>query len=642
MLFVVARNLLHRGPMADFLVIARVVGCSIAAILSLFLAALAWRSQEKGRGPRILYATCALVFSICGVMNGAFALIGSTFAWVDVTGMLRLTAAALWPMSAIGMWLDDDELSTRRRQLGTLLFRCAIVSAGLIVLVGVVAVWVVPRLHADAALRDVLLMHRVHGAASYNSFSAIAAGVWLLVRKQDQGRFQQFSVWTMLTGLSIGAICIVTCAFSALPPSIRSLVLLMKEQAVTLILIGSLFYFARFRAVDVFLKLSLRLFAGVALALIAAGLALGPIQSMANSSTAPLAASVVGYTALMGLVLLLVQRVWRMTDAVVERYIFGKPNYRQAATALHERLALLESDATVIAATEEFVGRTLGMLKVRVAPVESANAEQAAQVPIVVGNQTQYVLTVSERSREHIVMTVDVEFLHDVAVIVGRRLEALARERDRMERARREAQLVHQIVSAELRALRAQLNPHFLFNALNTIAALIPHEPEQAESMVVQLAKVFRHLLTHAEKSFSTLQEELEFLRTYLDIEKVRFGERLIVEFDVDEDVATAMVPSLILQPLVENALKHGLAAKRGDNELIIRARRSADALALAVEDNGVGVSAVRLESASGVGLRNIRERLQTIYGARANLVLENIAQGGSRALVIIPVTATA
>jgi two-component system LytT family sensor kinase len=286
------------------------------------------------------------------------------------------------------------------------------------------------------------------------------------------------------------------------------------------------------------------------------------------------------------------------------------------------------------------------MLNVRVhaaaRPVAAANAEDEAQAPVVVGNQSPYVLTVSSRSREHIVMTIDVEFLRDVAVIVGRRLEALARERERLERARREAQLEHQVVSAELRALRAQLNPHFLFNALNTIAALIPHAPEKAESMVVQLAKVFRHLLTHSEKSFSSLQEEIEFLRTYLDIEKVRFGERLSIEFDIGVDASSATVPSLILQPLVENALKHGLATKRGDNQLIIRAGRVSGALSLSVEDNGVGISAAadvaQRDGASGVGLRNIRERLRTIYGSRASLVLENIAQGGSRALVIIPV----
>jgi hypothetical protein len=461
------------AQMADFFLIALVVSYGVGAILSLFLASLAWRSQEKGRGSRILYAACAFIFYICGVMADTFPRIGSSATLIHMTGTLRLAAAALWPMSAIGMWLDDDGLSPRRRHLGKLLFRFAMVSAFIIFLAGFASVWIVPRLHADAALSKGLA-HLVHKAVSYNGLLVIAAGVWLLVRNQGQGRFQQFAVWTMLAGLSIATASIVARDYFSLPQPIRSLALLAKEQGLTLLLIGSLFYFARFRAVDVFLKLSLRLFAGVTLALVAAGLALGPMQTMANSSTAPVAFNAIGLTALIGLVVLLIQRVSRMTDNFVERYIFRKPNYRQAAGELRERLALLESVSAVIAETEEFVGHTLGMLNVRIrpsaGPAEGANAEDTVQAPILVGNQSQYVLTVSSRSKQHIVMTVDVEFLRDVAVIVGRRLEALARERDRVERARREAQLVHQVVSAELRALCAQLNPHFLFNALNTIA----------------------------------------------------------------------------------------------------------------------------------------------------------------------------
>src|SRR5688572_29830384 len=115
--------------MADFLIIAGIVGCGVGAILALFLASMASRSQEKGRRARILYAACALVFCLCGVMAGAFSLTGKIPALSDATGMVRLTAAALWPMSAIGMWLDDDGLSAQRHRLGIFLFRFALLSA---------------------------------------------------------------------------------------------------------------------------------------------------------------------------------------------------------------------------------------------------------------------------------------------------------------------------------------------------------------------------------------------------------------------------------------------------------------------------------------------------------------------------------
>jgi len=634
------------GLMSDFIVISRLVGCGVGAILALFLAILAWRSREQCRGARLLFAACAFAWNVCGVLGTAFTLTGFTATLIDVTETFRFTAAALWPVSAVGMWLSAEDGETRRHELGELLFRLARISAALIVFAGFAAMWIGPRLDSASALAGVLKMHLMYKANAYHGYFVFAAGIWLLVRHQGTGRFQQLALWTMVAGLALCATGLLARDYFSLPPSVRSLAELSKEQGLTLLLIGSLFYYARFRAVDVFLKLSLRLFAGVTLALLAAALAVGPIQAVAEASRAPFSLTVVGYTAVIGLAVFLMQRVARMADAFVERHVLGKPDYAKAAAELRERLAPLESVPAVIAETEDFLARTLGTLNVRVHPsdgsAEETNAADVVQTPILVGNRSQYVLSVSSRSRQHIVVTIDVEFLRDVAVIVGRRLEALAREQDRLERARREAQLVHQVVSAELRALRAQLNPHFLFNALNTIAALIPPEPEKAERMVVQLAKVFRHLLAHSEKSFSSLQEEIEFLRTYLEIEKVRFGERLTVEFDISEAAATATVPSLILQPLVENALKHGLATKRGDNLLVIRADRQADALSVSVEDNGVGIpesiDAKPAASAGGVGLRNIRERLRTIYGHRASLVLENTARGGSRALIVIPV----
>jgi two-component system LytT family sensor kinase len=158
--------------------------------------------------------------------------------------------------------------------------------------------------------------------------------------------------------------------------------------------------------------------------------------------------------------------------------------------------------------------------------------------------------------------------------------------------------------------------------------------------MTVRLAKVFRHVLTHADRSFSTVEEEIDFVRTYLEIEKVRFGDRLSVQIEVSEAAEAATVPSLILQPLVENALKHGLAPKVGINRLIIRGSLTQGYLCLSVEDNGVGLRNVDRESAApstGLGLRNVEERLRTIYGSKGTLVLQSMALGGSRATVQFP-----
>jgi signal transduction histidine kinase len=584
---------------------------------------------------------------------------GNNKSLVDLTETVRFGIAGVWPMSLVAVWLEHDHLPARRRSLGRWLFRFSIATAILLFLAKFASLWIVPRLHPDSILKNVLQSEIVNEGAAYNGLLVTAVGAWTLTRGQLHGWFQKLSVSAIFTGLSISTTSIILHDYVSLPPSIDSVVMVFKHQGFTLTVIGSLFYFARFRAADLFIKRTLRLLVGMALALTAAYLAVGPVQTIANNTHAPQAFAIVGLTALVGLVLWLVQRLSRATDAFVEHRVFGKPDYRQAAKELRERLALLESVTTVFAVTEGFVARILEIQSVRVRPSivpsapgrvsesmalsfegPSSKADDTVEVPIIVGNQTEYVLGLTTHNVQHMLLTVDVEFLREVAVIVGWRLEALAQEKDRLERASREVQLVHQVVSAELRALRAQVNPHFLFNALNTIAALIPPEPEKAELMMVQLAKVFRHVLTHSDKSFSSLQEEVEFLHTYLEIEKVRFGQRLRIEFDISETAADATVPSLILQPLVENALKHGLAPKVGDNELIIRADRIGSFLCLSVEDNGVGIRESKpalSESSTGVGLRNVRERLRTIYGQRASLVLEDISDGGSRARVMIP-----
>jgi two-component system LytT family sensor kinase len=161
--------------------------------------------------------------------------------------------------------------------------------------------------------------------------------------------------------------------------------------------------------------------------------------------------------------------------------------------------------------------------------------------------------------------------------------------------------------------------------------------------MIIKLAKIFRHVLTHHDRPFSSINEEISFLETYLEIEKVRFGERLQVKFDIQESVAKLLVPTLILQPLVENSIKHGLGPKAGENQLTIRARQQTDYLEITVEDNGVGASTPKKLSGSGstgLGLRNVEERLQTVYRGNARFSFESWPRMGSRAKILIPIPA--
>jgi len=172
-------------------------------------------------------------------------------------------------------------------------------------------------------------------------------------------------------------------------------------------------------------------------------------------------------------------------------------------------------------------------------------------------------------------------------------------------------------VSAQLAALRAQVNPHFLFNSLNSIAQLIVTEPRKAEACVERLAEIYRYLLHRTNADFVPLAEELSVAESYLEIERARFGDALRVEEHIDARARDLLLPSLILQPLVENAVKHGISPKVGGGRVTIEARILDGDLRLAVRDTGVGlVGDQRAIYEHGVGLRNVRDRLLRLYGA--------------------------
>jgi two-component system LytT family sensor kinase len=231
-------------------------------------------------------------------------------------------------------------------------------------------------------------------------------------------------------------------------------------------------------------------------------------------------------------------------------------------------------------------------------------------------------------------VTHEIKYLRAVSALCGNRIDMLRREREAVEQRSRETLLRQQVTEAELRALRAQINPHFLFNSLNTIADLAVRDPSRAETMTLRLASVFRHVLAHSARPLTSVHDEMEFLRAYLNIEEVRFGDRLKVEIDVAPKVAAEAIPSLILQPLVENALKHGLGPKGGPGHLWISARLEETQICLRVEDDGIGPQSF---TAEGTGLTNVRERLRTLYGDRASLSFGPRDGGGSRGIVRIP-----
>jgi len=196
-----------------------------------------------------------------------------------------------------------------------------------------------------------------------------------------------------------------------------------------------------------------------------------------------------------------------------------------------------------------------------------------------------------------------------------------------------------QLTEARLTLLQARLHPHFLFNTLNTVAELIHEAPHRAEIVVEHLSVLLRSALDRAEQQDVPLAEELDFVRRYLAIEETRFEDRLRVEIDVSADLMGQRVPSLILQPLVENAVRHGVGPRAGPGLVRLRAARNDATLRLAVEDDGLGFDPEASARGSGIGLRATRERLVERYGAAAGLEITRPATGGTRVTLYLPAT---
>lgn len=214
------------------------------------------------------------------------------------------------------------------------------------------------------------------------------------------------------------------------------------------------------------------------------------------------------------------------------------------------------------------------------------------------------------------------------------------------ERARavREAELARGLAEARLAALRTQLQPHFVFNVLNAVTALLHVDPMAADRMLTRFAALLRVIL-HEETEEHALEREVELLARYVELMQLRFGDRILVEWAVADAALGARVPFLVLQPLVENAYEHGLRGRETGGRVRIEAARAGERLHLVVEDDGAGLDGEagsiigpgNAGTGRGIGLRNTRDRLAQLYGERASLVLERPPGGGTRALVTLP-----
>ena len=198
------------------------------------------------------------------------------------------------------------------------------------------------------------------------------------------------------------------------------------------------------------------------------------------------------------------------------------------------------------------------------------------------------------------------------------------------------AQLETQLAQAQLDALKMQLHPHFLFNTLNSISVLMRDDATAANRMLIRLSELLRVALKSEGRQEIPLRQELEFLRGYLEIEQTRFQDRLMVDFDIEKETLDAQVPNLILQPLVENAIRHGIAPRAEAGLIQVQARRENSFVELCVSDDGAGLNESEMQG-NGIGLSNTRKRLEKLYGEQYGFEISSPAGGGLQVRLKIP-----
>lgn len=344
--------------------------------------------------------------------------------------------------------------------------------------------------------------------------------------------------------------------------------------------------------------------------------------------------------------------IQRVVFRFVDRVVLRRADYRLVRARLEDTLSSVEDVPAALDAACTLIGDALDAssaswreAKRRPPPGESivvGSSRIDACIVVPTAAEPTYEILIGELRGGRTLLSDDLVLMDGAAASLGRRMDELRLDAERREREQREREVRRLATESELRALRAQLNPHFLFNALNTLGHLMQAAPDRALTTLYRLTGLLRAVLRRSNGQFVALREELEIVEAYLAIERERFEERLTVEMDVPDDVRHVHIPPLLLQPLVENAVKHGIAPLREGGRVTVRVRRdTADGddgfLRLLVIDTGRGFDASQPDQRDGVGLSNIESRLRHYYGAEAALAIRDTPGGGATVELCIP-----
>lgn len=331
---------------------------------------------------------------------------------------------------------------------------------------------------------------------------------------------------------------------------------------------------------------------------------------------------------------------------LVDRIILRRANYETLRTELAQAVERQNSAEAVLTEFCEYLKPALtaraaawsetAQTETNLPQVTLMNDEADIYIPVT--ESPFYKITLRNFAGGRNLLSDEIGMLEAAALLTARRIDVLRVTNERHSQELREREFSRLATEAQLSALRAQINPHFLFNALTTIGYLIQAAPDKALETLMQLTALLRGIL-RSTGEFSTLDDELKIIESYLEIEHARFEERLTVKIDVSPELRRLKIPSLILQPLVENAVKHGISnAKRG-GEVKISAAIDGKNLTIEVTDTGAGIGAEKLAESrkKGVGLNNIEQRLQSHFGSSARLAIESEIGAGTSSKITFP-----
>ena len=434
------------------------------------------------------------------------------------------------------------------------------------------------------------------------SYAALTVPVILLTR----GRRGSVRAWSFvaLAVFAVSALHLSHAEGTSEPWFVE----LIGHHASIALIFAILYQDFRFALADLFLKRALALFGLIA---IATGLYAGvevPLLARHTLHDDPVA---IGVSVSMWTALALMYPLLRRGSAwIVDRVVLKRVDYEELCAAIANRIETVDDMPSVLKAATSALARPLAAPAIRWMNADDVpDGEDAILIPTAEG--PRYAIVTGALAGGRRLLSDDGEMLREVALIAARRIDAI-----------RMAEVRSLTFEAELRALRAQLNPHFLFNALNTISFLIRTAPDRAQATLLKLTSLLRAVLRSSANA--TLAEEIALVSAYLEIEQARFEDRLRVVIDVPVELHRLRIPALVVQPLVENAIKHGIANSRSGGEVAISARSHGGDLLLTVRNSGRQTSDIEIAHGRrrGVGLANLEARLKHHYGGTARLTL--------------------